>query len=78
MKNQKFEPIKIYYSSEMLPYFNVAKSKFTKENGITLQGISWEIVGNNLVITITQAQDEKWLFHLAFCVGKVFGQDKRD
>ena len=74
MKHQKFEPIKIYYSAQMIPYFNEAKKTFTKENGITLVGISWEIVGNNLVITITQPQEEKWLFHLAFCIGKIFGK----
>jgi len=68
-----FTPVKIYYNNSMLPYFNQARDEFNQE-GISLYGIDWEVLGHQLVITITIEQAERYLIQLGIKVGKAFAR----
>ena len=68
------EPTKIYYNKAMLPYFNQARNEIN-EDGISLEGINWEVIGNNLVITISIEQQEKYLISLGFKAGKAYANN---
>lgn len=76
MKTKTFQPVKFYYDKSMLPYFNEGKKQFCKQTMIVLDGISWEIQGEQLVITIQYEQNEQYLFHLAFCIGTAYAKMK--
>lgn len=69
MKETKF-----YYNAEMLPYFDEGRAQFSKTTMISLEGITWAIKGNQLEVTITQEQEERWLFYLAFCIGVAYAK----
>lgn len=68
-----FKPVTIYYNASMLPFFNQARNDFNND-GISLEGISWEVVGHQLVITITIEQQERYLISLGVKVGKAYAR----
>ncbi len=70
----KFKTEKIYYNKLMLPYFDAARNEIN-EDGISLEGINWEVVGNQLVITITLPQQERYLISLGIKAGKAYVND---
>jgi hypothetical protein len=74
LKNMKFETVKIYYNKSMLPYFDQARNEIN-EDGISLVGINWEVVGKQLVISITMPQQERYLISLGIKAGKAYSND---
>lgn len=58
----------------MAPYFEEGVKQFQMTSGIALTGISFDVVGRQLVVTITEEQEERWLFQLAFTIGLCYGR----
>lgn len=70
-----FKPVIIYYNKLMLPYFDQARNEIN-EDGISLEGINWEVIHNQLVITITIEQQERYLISLGIKAGKAYAMDQ--
>lgn len=68
--------VSIFYNASMLPYFNKAVNQFHEE-GISIEGISWKVQGNKLVVTITMKQKESFLLSLGIRIGKAFEKDNQ-
>jgi predicted transcriptional regulator len=58
------------YDKGMLAVFERAKIEFQRETLILLDGISWKVEGNSLIVTIEKEQNEQWLFHFGLVVGR--------
>jgi hypothetical protein len=69
-----FKTVTFKYNKEMLPYFEEGRKQFWKETRIILTGISWKVEDEDLIVTVTQEQQEQWLFHLAFCIGVTYAK----
>lgn len=67
-------PVEIFYNASMQPYFDQARKEI-QEDGISLEGIDWELKGSKLIITITTEQQERFILQLGVKVGKAFMKD---
>ncbi len=72
-KKKETREVKFKYHADLAEAFEIGRKQFCKDTMIELTGITWEVRGNHVCISITEEQKEQWLFHLAFCIGKAYG-----